>query len=317
MIGHNSASGGSTAPVEDADVRFRYMPLHLGDWLVGTAGMTLEYRGFYIEFLARLYDRGRPFPDDDRWMADLLDLSIRVWRRLKSALVKMEKIVVRNGCLTNSRFERERQKRAADMRKRAAAANARWHGAPKDAQIGDKTSEEVQASLGEVCRKFPANSGKKANKINDPAVQMDMLTNNRNPITLTKEETTDISPAAARVPLDEIEGLNGATLIVQTKIAKWINPYQPDYRTARQWLSNTVQMFGSDAVKEAFAVMETKMASGDVVGAPLKLMAKICQEKKRERDRALARKDERLAALSEGALAEIEADREKGFSLWS
>jgi hypothetical protein len=131
-----------------------------------------------------------------------------------------------------------------------------------------------------------------------------------------KEITNNNTPpagAGGRVSQDEIEGLNEATLTIQTKIAKWIRPFEPDYRTARNWLSSTIQLFGSDAVKEAFAIMETKMASGDVVGAPLKLFTKICQEKKRELDERKQKQADgkALKGVSEAMRRKIEEDREK------
>lgn len=161
---------------------FRYMPLHIGDWLLGTDGLNFELKGFYMEFLARLYDRGKPFPDNDRDMADLLNISIRVWKRLKEALVAIGKIIVRNGALTNARFERERQKRADEIRKRAHAARARW-------QTSKEVSPEKSESLAETSAKLSPNSEVKTNDINDLATEGDM-----HPIIVTESVKKNKSP---------------------------------------------------------------------------------------------------------------------------
>lgn len=139
----------------------------------------------------------------------------------------------------------------------------------------------------------------------------------KSPHTPLKENNIHTSTSekdAARGLLDEeVEGLNGATVLMRTKIAKWLSPYQPDYRTAQGWMTSSVQIYGSDALKEAFAVMETKMASGDVVGAPLKLFAKIAQEKRRELDERAQQKTDAasLKGLHAGARKRIEDDRKR------
>lgn len=311
-VGHNILVEGNPAAYDDGgdEVVFHYAQWHIGDYIAGTMGMTLETEGAYQRFLMRLYQRGKPLPDDDRFMATTMSLSLRVWKRLKEALIELGKIVVRSGCLTNSRFEQERRKRAEDIQKRATAARVRW-------ENSRKVASKLAPSLTEVSPKLPENISKKLNEINDSVVQMDMLTINQNPITNNQEKkTTDTVPVSVGVSLDEIDGLNGATMIMRTKIAKWVNPYQPDYRTAQGWMTSSVQIYGSDALKEAFAIMETKMASGDVVGAPLKLFAKIAQEKKRELDERKQKLSDAagLKNVSEAARKKILADQERARS---
>jgi uncharacterized protein YdaU (DUF1376 family) len=165
-IGHNSAA--VITPDADEGTLFHYISLHIGDWMGGTAGMTPEQEGAYLRFLLHLYQRGKPLPDDDRFMSRVMSLSLRVWKRLKDQLVSLGKIVIRSGALTNSRFEKERQKRAEEMRKRSVAAQTRW-------AKSRKVSLELAPNLDETSAKLPAKDEKKPNKNNDPLVQMDML----------------------------------------------------------------------------------------------------------------------------------------------
>ena len=75
------------------------------DWIVGTEGLSLEASGAYIQLLARMYDEARPLPFDLPFLARRIGVH---WRSLKNAiaeLIERGKIIIRNGFLTNDRFE--------------------------------------------------------------------------------------------------------------------------------------------------------------------------------------------------------------------
>jgi uncharacterized protein YdaU (DUF1376 family) len=169
MIGHNTsadAKGGIAVEAAcDQPTKFRYLPLHIGDWLTGTEGLTFEHRGFYIDFLARLYNRGKPFPDDDRQMADIFGITIRVWKRLKAVLIEAGKILVRNCSLTNDRFEVERRRRADEIRRKSESAQARW-------EVSRQTSGKLPANFAETSPKLSPNSEVDTSKINGLAVKV-------------------------------------------------------------------------------------------------------------------------------------------------
>lgn len=254
----------------DEAVSFRFYQKNIGDWLSGVKGMTLEIEGAYSRFIDHLYHRGKPFPDDDRFMSAVMSIPVRVWKRVKAELVSLGKIVVRAGCLTNSRFEIERKKRAAELRKKAETAVNSWNKRRINAVSTAKNPEKV-------------------NEINDPKMDAGYNHNQRHN---QKEDKIPASspPVAARSELDdEVEGLNGSTMHIRSKIAKWMNPYQPAYREAQTWLGSTVKLFGSDVVRDAFASVEAKDASGDIIGHPIKLMTKICQQKAAEKASPAAR----------------------------
>ncbi len=167
-IGHNSAAygediSGSTEVATDKSVSFRFIDLHLGDWLGGTNGLNCEIEGAYIRFLVRLYQRGKPFPDEDREMASSMNVSLRVWRRLREELLSRGKILARNGCLTNKRFEEERIKRAEQIRKQSDAVRSRW----EKQRANPETSSKFAGSLDETSPKISENFGIEINKINE------------------------------------------------------------------------------------------------------------------------------------------------------
>src|SRR5688572_1550192 len=92
-IGHNSSPFDEvlrdeieTVLSDDHRKLFHYAQWHIDDYIAGTVGLTPELEGGYIRFLMRLYQRGKPLPDDDRFMATCMNLSIRVWKRIKDSL---------------------------------------------------------------------------------------------------------------------------------------------------------------------------------------------------------------------------------------
>lgn len=321
-IGHNSAAYGEglceevEGVLSDANKKlFHYVQWHLADYITGTQGMNPEQEGIYIRFLVRLYDRGKPFPDDDRFMASIMSLDVRRWRRVKCDLLSFGKITQRSGGLTNSRFEKERLKRAEELQKQADATNRYWEKRRAEKATSDESRGKVGQKSGQSPREVPAIIAEKPNEINETAQHPNQQTRDQRLETREKKERDNTAASvqeAARVPLDEIEGLNGATFLVHGKIARWLRPYEPDYRTAREWLTNTCQIFGGEAVRNAFAIIDAKIASGDVIGAPLKLMTAICREEKAKQDKAKAPPVEvRPDHIPPGVWAKLQADKAK------
>lgn len=200
QAGHNSAAFDQqlrddieTVLGDDREVIFHYAQWHIGDYVAGTRGMSLEDEGAYIRFLMRLYERGKPLPDDDRFMATCMALSIRVWRRIKQTLIQFGKIICRNGCLTNARFEKERQRRAEQMRKQAEGARKRWQREraerAKNAETSPKFAESFDESLPKVSQKV----GEKCSKIKGSRVTTHMLTNNQYPL-IEEEKNPPVDP---------------------------------------------------------------------------------------------------------------------------
>jgi uncharacterized protein YdaU (DUF1376 family) len=289
MIGHNSAAYGETvseiSPVlpDDHKKLFHYVQWHLADYITGTQGMTPEQEGIYMRFLVRLYDRGKAFTDDDRFMASVMSLDVRKWRRVKIDLIGHGKILVKHGCLTNSRFEKERQKRAEDLLKQADSTRRYWEKKRAEQATSERSRGEVGEKSGRSRRDLSSKSGEKVNEINETRKHPTSQTRDQR-LETKERKKEDTQPAGhqsvAAGGLDHIEGLNGSSSLMRTRVAKWLNPYQPDYRTAQTWLTSTVALFGEGVVRDAFADMETKIASGDVVASPLKLFTAICQGKK-------------------------------------
>lgn len=87
--------------------RMPFYKRYPGDFLMGTRDLTLEERGAYSDLLDMMYDRGGPIPDEERWIAGFLGISIRKWKTLRASLISAGKLMERGDRLSNPRLERE------------------------------------------------------------------------------------------------------------------------------------------------------------------------------------------------------------------
>ena len=207
--GHNSSHFGETLDAgeligtvlgDDHKALFHYANWHIKDYLGGTKGMLPEHEGIYIRFLMNLYDRGKPFPDNDDFMSRILSLSVRVWKRVKACLVEFGKIIVKNGALTNSRFEKERQKRAEQIRRSADGARLRWAKEREDltkskpAETG--VCSKFAPSLAETSSKLDQNVAEKPNKNNESSIKPHMQPYTQYPIKEGSKEESEEGKAS-------------------------------------------------------------------------------------------------------------------------
>ena len=69
--------------------------------------LTLEQRGAYNTCLDLIYDRAGPIPDDARWLAGWMGVSVRRWAVIREALIESGKLYALNvnsvDCLMNPR----------------------------------------------------------------------------------------------------------------------------------------------------------------------------------------------------------------------
>jgi uncharacterized protein YdaU (DUF1376 family) len=209
---------------DDHVTLFRYVDWHIGDYITGTMGMTLEIEGAYQRYLVRLYERGKPLPDDDRFMATLMNLSIRVWRRVKEALVTSGKILLKAGYLTNARFEKERVKRAEQMVKQSESARARWAKVRAEKEGLPEVSAKFAPSLPEVSPKLSANVDEKPNENNVIQITTHMPPNTQYPIPI-KETPTNPQRQTSMFP--ELVAAVAAGVMAASPMAAAAAPVEP------------------------------------------------------------------------------------------
>jgi uncharacterized protein YdaU (DUF1376 family) len=218
---------------DDHEKLFHFAKWHIEDYIEGTEGMKLETEGAYIRFLMRLYKRGKPLPDDDRFMSIVMGLSIRVWKRVKDSLISIGKIIRKCGYLTNSRFEKERLARAEQLRKQAEGMRLRWQKERAKQKAEKEVSPKFAESLDEVSPKLAANTDEKPNEINETGhSQLDILNIE---VEKDREDNPPIGspPSELEAKVTKREGRGGKTRLPD------------DWQLDLEWRADTKKVFGA------------------------------------------------------------------------
>jgi len=73
------------------------------DFLEGTLGMPFELKAAYGLVLDLIYIHGTELPDDKRFIAGQLNVSVRKWSSIRSKLIEMGKLQIISGFISNYR----------------------------------------------------------------------------------------------------------------------------------------------------------------------------------------------------------------------
>jgi uncharacterized protein YdaU (DUF1376 family) len=113
-------------------------------------GLTLEERGAYTTLLDLMYDTDGDagIPDRERWIAGHLNVSVRLWNKLRQSLIDAGKIDIIDGLISNPRYRIEREKSAETSRKRAEnGSTGGYKSGEKRKKLNDiNASDEANAS---------------------------------------------------------------------------------------------------------------------------------------------------------------------------
>ena len=142
-----------------------------GEFILGTVHMDLETRGAYSLILDLLNDRDRPIPDEPRFIAGVLNCSVRKWTAIRETLLADGKLILNDkGELTNPRFERENADRHSARERSVEAGRA---GGKKSAAMRAAGQEEFDldsdVSASKTPRKRAENELKVKDKSDEPA----------------------------------------------------------------------------------------------------------------------------------------------------
>ena len=117
----------------------RRADFYADDWLSGTMDLSIDEEGAYIRVCALIYSKGRPIPDNDRWLAGMCRVSTRRWRKLRHGLLDKGKITIENGLIHQQRCEFELNRMAERSQKQAENVAKRWR---KSAESEPKVNRE-------------------------------------------------------------------------------------------------------------------------------------------------------------------------------
>ncbi len=126
------------------------------DFIEGTVGMPFEVKAAYSFILDLIYMQGGNLPDDARYIAGLLGVSVRKWASLREALIQGGKIRVLGEFLTNDRAiieletlekysDKQAEKRSRTNKNKGVAAPAKHHTEP-DTEEDTNVSSSKRAS---------------------------------------------------------------------------------------------------------------------------------------------------------------------------
>lgn len=102
-----------------------YVKLHLGDWALGTKGLSLLERGVYLEMLSICYAEESGLPDDLKKICKMIGAHTASEKNaVKEILSKFFQVA--NGLWINPRVEKELSTYKDKSSKAAASAKERW-----------------------------------------------------------------------------------------------------------------------------------------------------------------------------------------------
>jgi uncharacterized protein YdaU (DUF1376 family) len=238
---------------DDHEKLFHFAKWHIEDYIQGTEGMQLEIEGAYIRFLMRLYRRGKPLPDDDRFMSIAMGLSLRVWKRIKDSLISIGKIICRAGYLTNPRFEKERRERAEQLRKQAEGAHKRWEEHRKKEAAQREVSANFAGSLPEISAKLPANEAEKPNEINETAHSQPYILN----IDIEKDKNPP-TPQGGSAPAKARRSRSAVPEVYSDNFEKFWEVYP--LKKGKGVASQSWERLTIDQKRRAYAALKTQLS---------------------------------------------------------
>ncbi len=103
-----------------------YYPRFPRDFIEGTIGLPFEVKAAYGLVLDMIYLKNGKLPDDPRYIAGLLNVSVRKWNSLRKSLLAAEKLFVSDGLLMNYRAIIEVEKLGKLQDNNAEKAAKRW-----------------------------------------------------------------------------------------------------------------------------------------------------------------------------------------------
>ena len=102
-----------------------WMPIYWGDYLGKTSGLSCEEHGAYLLLICAYWQRGKPLPDDDRYLSTATRLTLKKWRIIRPKILYY--FGQKDGELIHDRIEKELLRSCERISSGKAGAHARWH----------------------------------------------------------------------------------------------------------------------------------------------------------------------------------------------
>jgi uncharacterized protein YdaU (DUF1376 family) len=161
------------------------------DFIMGTMGMSLESRGAYSLLLDMMYDRLGPIPDEPRYIAGVLNISVRKWSSIRSELIDDGKIFVTDdGFIFNSRASFEIENLAKISRKRAENGAKGGNKKAENERVLNENSDLGLAKPWHRARVLQSQSHNNKEKVEKESPELNALGRVTEPIPAHSDELT-------------------------------------------------------------------------------------------------------------------------------
>ena len=219
-----------------------YYQRYPSDFIMGTMTMDLETRGAYSLLIDLMNERDRPLPDEPRFIAGQLNCTAQKWRAIREKLLADPRklYIDADGCLTNPRFEREREQR---QKAHARSVEAGRKGGEKSAaqrqaafdlgQVPPPKHAKKLAKFLESSDQPPEPEQHKINDIDQPPPQP--IPETRDHIEEEEEESCPPPPESRARSWDAVELANQLARVAGVR---HIDPNRVagNIRMAREWI---------------------------------------------------------------------------------
>ena len=113
------------------------------DFVSGTFRLTAEEKGVYAVLLDLMYDRGTPIPDDAQELGRVCGCSTRRFKQVRDKLASEGKITLKDGCISNNRFEKQVKKEEIEHRKLSENA-AKSHLKRRENEVEESKNNDLE-----------------------------------------------------------------------------------------------------------------------------------------------------------------------------
>lgn len=250
------------------------MPLYVGDYLSDTSHLTAEEHGAYLLLIMAYWQSGRSLPNDAKRLALIARVSNERWTDVERTLQQFFNVTPTEWQHERIEAELERYRDKVEKAKKAGKASARKRKGT-DAPTGAERT--LQRTL-----------------------------NNPDPYPDPKEEDQSVShtpePAREDGQTDDPNfekcklAFNGSTNRLIDEIKNSEGPYGTKARAA-EWLADTIDDFGAEAILDAFRFLERCRGEGQKIRDPKSFLSKNAQRAVENKAMKQAKEVEKKAGM--------------------
>lgn len=246
----------------------KFFQFYPSDWRTGcTTTLTLEEEGLYIRGTAYMMDTFKMIPGDDREAARALNVQVQKYQKVMEALIGKGKMMRCQGGIINERVMEKIDEWKLEHAARSTAAKKRE--ADRKAQALRATPPPQQPPRHPPHQPMGGGVGQPPDVRGEVSASLPNEINNHDTTAVPppQHSSDPISRIQKLEKREELASLNGAADLMIADIISWMNG--GDRVSAENWLSNSVHIYGSEILSDAYAKLKADQATGKIIARPL------------------------------------------------